>query len=1353
MSNRMSLMQIPSFTLGRSVVLPPGVVVIGGNIYFFPVANPVTGTNVDITDAGLTVEKNVVTATASDIMFTLPMPPLTNQGGYMEITITEAGGADGMAVGLKDIDNFTLDLDNGVFYRSGGSTYVDNVIDDAFTPYVDGDVVMIAWKYGKVWFGLNGTWNGDPGLNDTESAIYNAWMAPYFWCDALADQPKATFNFGGSPFLYVNPLGFERGWTSFGEAYTDGLVITNYDAETFLRMDETAGSTAFDETANAYDYTIIAGLTSNNPTYYQNIDRKWDLNGTSQYIARNPANELDALSQGTVFVMGRVDSFSTESIIHAYLAPSGTLTFVELFVETTGALTVALRNNSTGQELRLRTATGVISLNETFFVAWVATGRRWKVFLATGDTYGWVPLITTVIANGTVSESDWYSLAAATAQLSAFGAFPAAPVFYHGQQFAGGILNETLTDEQMWQLARSFRDSVLEEGHLLSPANAPNLRVKYDMEAVTSSLLPDVSDNGIDGTVSGAIVNTGDPLTGARSLEFDGGNDTVDFGTVSDFNFIHETDIFTVSLWFKLTANPDDVDTWPLMGNTSTGTGFGIQIDNSGGAADHIIDFFILNAGAVSVQLSSPILEVESQSWRMVTVTGDGNNSYMYIDGVLAVQGAATSLPTGDAGATCLLGKFPAFAEHFEGLMDEVSIWDRQMSPSEVAELYFNSVGKYRAGDYRFVKGYWLMSNIVTVTVLPDESPTGASGTLVGTPTILPGAIGGALEFNGSTQYVDNVGIISDFNFVHEEAVFAISVWVRTDIPNGGALQVIMGSAFTPTSLGFSLGLEDRGAPGDRQVRMYMADGVGAAGIDMNGAIGTIADTNWHHILVTANGDICIIYVDGVQDGATGAVTALGSGDASGLLDFARSGDFSSFYLDGAISTPRIINQYIQPEKVLAFYGEIPDILRDDHEDLVVFYTMDRMEGVSVVNDDSPSQSDLKLFGATLPTQIPGQFAQGMDFNGANHGECVDFVDLTGSDRAVSFWCRSDQGMVNHQGPFENRKDAEWGFNVVNESGRIKSVDGPAGTFLDSGLLFSTATVFHIVVQVVGTEYEIYVDGVFRNKATYTPTAGGTQYTFEIGRTNNNYTWNFPGWVDQFRGFKRALTPEEIMQLYQEDPPTPDNAHGDLALVYEFDRFEAGNVIDRSPAGLLGTVVGSPAIIEKGAPVGNSMYFDGLNDYINLPAQPFDPEAAVGWTVAFWHNSFSASGSEVVSFRNIGTGDLGLRVRINTTGDVVVSKNPGSGAAVIYLSALPLDHWDHVAVAQDATNFHFFINGQLKASSPLITYSGAATDAWAIGTQAGIVSTLMNAQIGDLRMFQRALLPREVAMLYAESFK
>ena len=156
-------------------------------------------------------------------------------------------------------------------------------------------------------------------------------------------------------------------------------------------------------------------------------------------------------------------------------------------------------------------------------------------------------------------------------------------------------------------------------------------------------------------------------------LSFDGDGDYVKFSNSDQLNI--QGDQMTLGVWFKL---PENGDGGALVFKN---TQYLMRLDSFGRAS-----FMVYNPkwSYVSMSGSDRITDTE---WHYATGTYDGQSLKVYIDG----KELASSPSTGDIKpktADVLVGSQVAGTNEFEGLMDEVSIYNRALTAEEVQLLY-----------------------------------------------------------------------------------------------------------------------------------------------------------------------------------------------------------------------------------------------------------------------------------------------------------------------------------------------------------------------------------------------------------------------------------------------------------------------------------------------------------------------------------------------------------------------------------------------------------------------------------------------------------------------------------------
>jgi len=187
----------------------------------------------------------------------------------------------------------------------------------------------------------------------------------------------------------------------------------------------------------------------------------------------------------------------------------------------------------------------------------------------------------------------------------------------------------------------------------------------------------DSSGNSRNGTVTGASLVAG--RVGAQAYQF-GVTDNINFGAAS--NFISAN--FSISLWLKGdTAWVPAI--WDSIAGASNGfswsQGFGIFWQDA-----TTIRCFVGSYGGNYADIT-----VTSANWNHIVMTWDGANIAAYLNGNLVSTTAHSAALTG------LSNDFFAswMGTHGDGeqTIDELSIWDRDLSQSEVYDIYFIQSG------------------------------------------------------------------------------------------------------------------------------------------------------------------------------------------------------------------------------------------------------------------------------------------------------------------------------------------------------------------------------------------------------------------------------------------------------------------------------------------------------------------------------------------------------------------------------------------------------------------------------------------------------------------------------------
>jgi hypothetical protein len=228
------------------------------------------------------------------------------------------------------------------------------------------------------------------------------------------------------------------------------------------------------------------------------------------------------------------------------------------------------------------------------------------------------------------------------------------------------------------------------------------------------------------------------------SMTFDGINDYVYVPDAPDLRF--GTGDFTISTWFKA-PSPSDFRTIISKGNDTGGGGFQLYLRNDSTIRLYYDSTFILTDSA------NPF----DNAWHHLVVTRIGTAFVMYVDN----SSVDTSSPTlKDFSSTDLLriGVRSNLGNDYLGNIDELSLWNKGLSASEVSELYNNGIPSNLAShsSYSNAISWWRMGEDATFDgtnwTVPDNAGsndgTSANMTLSDRVGDAPNSINNVLSLN-----------------------------------------------------------------------------------------------------------------------------------------------------------------------------------------------------------------------------------------------------------------------------------------------------------------------------------------------------------------------------------------------------------------------------------------------------------------------------------------------------------------------------------------------------------------------------------------------------------------------------
>lgn len=179
----------------------------------------------------------------------------------------------------------------------------------------------------------------------------------------------------------------------------------------------------------------------------------------------------------------------------------------------------------------------------------------------------------------------------------------------------------------------------------------------------------DESGNGNNGTIIGATPTADRHGAPDSAYSFDGVDDYV---RINDSPSLNITGDFTVSAWIRTTAVGKIV--FSNMLEISPHDGYSFRLNNDG-------TMYVIS-GDVALLDNVP---VNIGTWRHVAVTLTGGTGRIYVDGHLDLAGPLGA-PTSFSGDQTIGASYTPYY-WFAGDMDDVQVYNRALSPPEIAQL------------------------------------------------------------------------------------------------------------------------------------------------------------------------------------------------------------------------------------------------------------------------------------------------------------------------------------------------------------------------------------------------------------------------------------------------------------------------------------------------------------------------------------------------------------------------------------------------------------------------------------------------------------------------------------------
>jgi hypothetical protein len=628
---------------------------------------------------------------------------------------------------------------------------------------------------------------------------------------------------------------------------------------------------------------------------------------------------------------------------------------------------------------------------------------------------------------------------------------------------------------------------------------------------------------------------------------------------------------FSASVWFNAAdlANP-----WPALLYEYNVFSLQVAGDSCGCGGPGNLIAYATYAPASFTWFVQREQRTPVNAFSQVVVTRKGTNVTMYWNSQVAASGQSTGLPP-PIGQSLTIGQAeaettPAYTA-FHGIIDDVRIYDRALTATEVKSLYdYESVPQPAPSTNGLVAYYPLDGNA------NDGSGYGNDGSVHGAVAV-PNRFGvadSAFSFDGTTSYITIPAAPGN----DLTGPFTVSMWMNPSAGygtpaggNGGNVQVFgrWGGG------GAGLASYQLGVTGDGRLFVALNDGAQTTLVYDITALSTNA---WHSVVFKRDATSFKLFKDNLAVVVTNGMVQPQHSVYDLTLGREEGGQYA--YYRGKLDDIRIYNRALSDADINTRYAQEsapdPAFLTNG---LVAYYPFN-----GNANDGSGFGNDGSIHGAVLTTNRFGFKNKAYYFDGVS---AYITTPLSGAafagDFSASVWFNAAD-LTNGFPSLLHEQNTPFYLSIAGDSCGCGGVGGQliayAGTgaaasfnwFMERGQRTPVNVFSQVVVTKKGTNVTMYWNAQIAALVQSTGLPLQTGQYLTIGRedvaTTGAYT-AFHGVIDDVRFYDRALSATEVKALYDyERVPEPNNPPTGIQLSGSAINQSAGT---NAPVGTLAT--------------------------------------------------------------------------------------------------------------------------------------------------------------------------------------
>jgi hypothetical protein len=843
----------------------------------------------------------------------------------------------------------------------------------------------------------------------------------------------------------------------------------------------------------------------------------------------------------------------------------------------------------------------------------------------------------------------------------------------------------------------------------------------------------DSSGNGNTGTWTSGVASTSGKF--GYGTNYDGVDDLV---TLPD---IMPTGAYTKTAWVKASSVAGGTNI--LSSKTSNNHAFWID-NNSGGklAAGH---------NPYTQVIDSALFPLNS--WQHVAVTYDGSSVMrLYRNGVEVNN--ASGIPAISGVGTAEIGAFQN-GNLWNGLIDDVRVYNRALSPSEVSRLYDWAPGPV---------AHWKLDER-TGTSAFDSSGNANTGTLTNGPQWATGKFGQALQFDGVDDEVTLPAIMPTGAYTKAAWVYKTTTGIGNNIISapGAGLHALWSSGFDSGKLA-----SGHNYPTSDQVKDTIP----------------LPTNSWQHAAVTYDGSsVMRLYRNGIEVASATGISP--NTDATvGIGEY-----FNGNRWVGTIDDVRLYNYALTGKQIVSVMNADHPAVGSPVGSALGHWKFDEGYGTTANNAGANGSSlNGTLSGTGLPLwKNEGKFGKALYLNGSS--SYLDMGNPTAaqitSDLTLSSWVYLSSNTANQDIIAKRGLSSQWGYRLWVDSTGTPKIDVSS-----TGNVMATASASQTLARnqwyhLLGTysasqsAITIYVNGVQQGQTTASvPTSlQNSTANLNIGREAGAETPNYlNASLDEVKLYNYALSSDEVKVEYNQgkavvlgslstdpDGVTASNSAnraycvpGDTTTCnppvahWTLDERTGTTTNDITGNDNPGTLTNGPQWVT--GKLGQALSFDGANDYVGAgPDSILDFGTSQDFSVTAWiKTTDTASTKTVVSKQFTGGSNPGFFFQVD--GNVVYAQvRDATTIAQVNDAVHPIADgtWHFVAMTADRTGLlSLYSDGTLDGTPVDMTAVGDINNVESLFIGKRKVQEWFLGNIDDVRVYNYVRTPAQIAWDY-----